>query len=512
MSSLTPADKLALFPTCRREDCPERGTTHADIWPNQEKLVLSRAKYIASIGGYRAGKSLAAAARGHLLSLAVPGNIGLILRQSYRLLHDSTLRYFMHVIERSGTDCEFRENRDGFPHRIIYPNESEVHIRESSDPDKFLGTEYGWFWMDEARLEPEQLFTALMSRLSLPHARARLCGMLTSNPPDDTHWIVQHFGSVEGYQIKTTVVRGKPVQTRYELIVAPTRENLALDDAYEADIRATHTEAEVQRILEGQFGFEHVGTAVYTPPFDPRRHVGIPEPARDRDGLPYPITRAWDFGFLTPAVLWSSFSRCRLGQPHWAVLDEFVGAKLEAEDLGHEVLRRSRDRFPNIPMEDLGDKAGAFVSDKGPGAIIRLARPPWNLKFRYRNIPNIDPGLALVREVLNDKCGCGEERFLVHRRCQSLIKTLAGGYHYSRQKPGREIAPKPVKDGFYDNLADCLRYTGELGYRVHKLDPKAMDALMAYTRPQAAWQPVTDSTGRWMEGRPIVPRPEARRA
>ena len=54
---------------------------------------------------------------------------------------------------------------------------------------------------------------------------------------------------------------------------------------------------------------------------------------------------------------------------------------------------------------------------------------------------------------------------------------MAGGYHYPPEKSGREIKPKPVKDGFYDNPLDTVRYAHELFYRPANRDDSALDEL-----------------------------------
>ena len=90
--------------------------------------------------------------------------------------------------------------------------------------------------------------------------------------------------------------------------------------------------------------------------------------------------------------------------------------------------------------------------------MIRLGRPPYNLRFRYRKVINIDPMLDLMRKQLRAPlCRCGWPAVLIHRSCRSVIDALAGGYHFP-EKPDGAAALKPHKDGYFDNVADSVRY------------------------------------------------------
>jgi hypothetical protein len=202
-------------------------------------------------------------------------------------------------------------------------------------------------------------------------------------------------------------------------------------------------------------------------------------------------------------VTWHQFPRCKQGRTHWLVLDEFIGRDLEAHQLALKVFEQTGTNFPdhtrNVVL-DCGDIAGRQVSDKGPGPMVRLAAPPWDLSFRYKRC-NIEPGIALVRLALKDTCACGQPILLIHRRCSMLIDALAGGYHFPQPKPGHAEADKPYKDGFYDNVADSLRYCGEVFFREASLDPALLReaARQTYSSPHTeapppwAWM----ETGKW---------------
>ena len=476
---------LDLFPPCTATNCTSGSTgTHKHILPGQKALLESDAKYICALGGYGSGKTLAGCILAVQLSLAVPGNRGIVMRRTYSKLHDSTEKIFLEVLDRIGVPFKTHENRDGWPHRIqLLEGGSEVLFRETKDLGRFLGPEYGWFLLDEAGEEPEKTFLDLISRLRLPRAKDYLRGILLSNPPHDRHWIAGHFGLTPGKRI----ISG----TTYHLIRSTTLENFNLPADYVADLRANHPESEVNRILMGEYGFAMEGTPVYMPPF---RHNHNVAPLIVR---PATIARGWDFGYRAPAVTWHQFLRCVKGRVHWFVLDVLAPQNLETEEFAKLVFQHHKDHYAvspdsrwKLPVVDVGDASGAQHNERGPGPILRLASPPWNLKFKYRKFKDIDPGLDLVRLALRKKCECGYYILQIARQAKPIIDMFAGGYHYPRNRSttGAPI-DKPVKDNYYDNIADSIRYVGELLYRPTLRDPKLLDDLLA-DQPQEVRGPI----------------------
>lgn len=453
-----------LFPPCNRSDCTQRGR-HAHILPHQQELLDSTEKFVAEVGGYGSAKTLPACVLGHLLSVSIPGNMGIVMRRSLPKLHDSTERIYLEVLQRSGLTWQAREMRDGWPHRIIYPNGSEVVFRETKDIGRFLGPEYGWFYIDEAQEEPEKTFKDLSGRLRLPRAARHLKGILATNPPSNQHWIAKTFHTPGRIVREVKMPSGETVRTTYRMIRSSTYENPFVNREYVATLLLNHTPAEAKRIIDGQYGFSTDGDPVY-PMFDFMKHVGDP--------ATYTMTlyRVWDWGFHAPAASWYHIIRCKAGKYHLTQLQELIGQDEESEIFAGRVLKTTAETFPTIPKQlivDGADAAGAAINEKGPGPIIRLSRPVKDgglgLSFKYQKFTDIDPGLDEVRKLLRTKCPCGYYLYTVHRRCQVTIEALAGGYHYPPVKPGKEGKKKPVKDGYYDNIADTVRYAVMLFHR-----------------------------------------------
>mgnify|MGYP001569158298 CR=1 FL=1 len=445
-----------LMPPCRVATCPQVKTAHNHVLPKQRELIDSTERIVAAVGGYGSAKTLAGSALGHLLSVGVRGNRGIVIRRSLPKLRDSTQRIFLEVLDRSGSDVEFREVRDGWPGRIIYrQNDSEVFFRESTDLGRFLGPEYGWFLVDEAQEEPEKSFKDLMGRLRLPRAAKYLKGMLLTNPPKRGHWIEKRFPR-EGAWTQQVDVDGTLVGVGFRMIRSRTSDNPFLDAEYIAGLKLTHTPEELRRVLSGEYGVDFEGKPVYKPPFNPSWHVG------SFPILPITIARGWDFGFHHPVVTFSQMYRCPSQSVHMTLLRELVPQDLDYPELAKRVVDASETWFPNhnrYMFIDCGDSAGAAVSDKGPGPIIQLAKPPFSLQFRYRHVRDVDPGIREVRTLLRTKCSCGHYLLEVDRECPEVIEALMGGYHFPKDRYGApKPHAKPAKDGYYDNIADTVRY------------------------------------------------------
>lgn len=482
--------RLDLFP-----DPPDGSKKR--ILPGQLEIIEAQERNIASVGGVGSGKTLAAAIRGYEYSAGVPGNIGFVGRRSVPKLNEVTKRIYLEVLQRSGASMEYRGMRDGLPSDVILSNGSEIRFRDTTDLGRQLGPEYGWVHIDEAQEEPESTWTGLSQRLRLPRAVGYHYYLLTTNPPDKRHWIAKRFPKPGAWET-TEQVEGKPVTITWRMTRTKTLDNPFLDMQYVAGVKSGLTDAEINRVIGGNYGFVFEGKGVYYGAFRPERNVGDP-PTR-----PITLGRSWDFGYHTPAVTWHQMFRCKEKRLHWTILEEYVGQDMESEVLAAEVFKITKGTFPGVSpfmVAETGDHAGAQVSEKGPGPIIRLARPVaqggFNLKFRHRKIANIDPGVELVRKCLRVLCVCGYPLLVIHRRCKSTIEMFAGGYHYKGDKPGRETPEKPVKDGFYDNLADTVRYAGENFYRFADRDPGFLEEL---GRVQGSVIMVEGDSHAWMEG------------
>jgi phage terminase large subunit len=444
-----------------------------EIYPWQMEALQSPAKYLGLVGGVGSGKTLPACVLGLALSLQIPGNRGIVMRRTYQKLHDSTWTIFLEVLQRSGIQgIKYQQKYGGYPHRVILPNQSEIVARETKDLGRFLGPEYGWFLVDEALEEPVETMRGLMTRLRLGRAGGYLKGILCTNPPPRKSWFVDYFGLKPGIREVRDKVTG--VVSKYHLIRSTTRENKALPPGYLGDLLAMNTDSEIARIVDGHFGFTQEGTPVY-PQFKIARNV------RDDTFRPSEsIIRGWDFGFHHPAVTWHQLWRCRVRRLHWSIHHEMDAEEIEGMEFIQSGLVESSVCFPRFSrwmFLDAGDRAGAQVSDKGPGPIIRAAGPPWFLRIKHRPCP-IEPGLDLIRRFLVTDCICGLPALVVDSTCVNVIEGFMGGYHYPKNYKGSK-EEVPFKDRYFDDFMDSIRYVGENFVRMEEKGEGFMQSLVA---------------------------------
>lgn len=462
-----------LFPVCADIACPQKGQ-HKHPTEAQLEVIQSDARYLYVQGGYGSAKTLGGCAMGVLMSLNVPGNRGIVIRETYPKLHDNTQRVFMEMLERAKIRWTGRENRDGWYHRVILKgNRSEIHFREGRTVR--LGADYGWFLVDEASEVEERLFKNLQARLRLPAAGPFLRGVLLSNPPHQNHWLHKVFGEEPGQFAREVEVEPQHFeQTIFKFMQISTRANPHNPPGYLADLLTGLTQAEIARLVEGGYGYIPDGPPAY-PTFEHHRHVGIPVLKKDLS-----LVRAWDFGFRHPAVTFHQFWVCRALKVHWSILDAMDGRMIEAVPMAESVIAYTKTVWPQLDplmVEDVGDWAGSHVSDVGLGPINQLASPPWNLQFAYKKL-EVEPGLRMIRDFLKlPACECGEAHFLVHRKARYVIEALQGGYHLKRDVAGKAVKDEPMKDGFYDDFMDSVRYAAEHHLRPQLIDPKLLDAL-----------------------------------
>src|SRR5690606_5385907 len=131
------------------------------------------------------------------------------------------------------------------------------------------------------------------------------------------------------------------------------------------------------------------------------------------------------------------------------ILREFMGEKMDARAFGRLVLAQTKQYFPNASrFVDIGDPAAAQQKDTGStlGVLNQLG-----IQMLYQ-VSRIDVGLRIVRERLGTLID-GKPGMLFDSACHVLIEAMRGGYRLD-EKTGE----KPVKDGYYDHLADALRY------------------------------------------------------
>ena len=396
--------------------------------PKQSQFHLSDAKYRLYIGAWRAGKSYAGCMEAIKQSMIFKGNIGLIGRKDFTDLRDTTIKTFF-----DNCPQEIIKSYNKTEHHLVFKNGSEIYFRELKDRAGLGSLELGWFYIDEAEEVGEDVFLYLKGRLSSPKTK-RQCGWLTSNPPNEDHWLYRHF------QVKET--------KDSELIHASTYENKNnLPEGYIEGLEAMPPSWR-KKYLEGQWGFTPDGTPFYQ---------GYIEAIHKRtsEWNPHlPLQAGWDFGHRHPA-----FVVTQIVGPRWNVLDEIMGSDITIDKFcDGQVLPLLNTKYPGANIQHFGDPAMHQVNDKSEFTSFQI------LASKKIHVSSRASTYSLRKELIEKKINMLEGGFpllCVNPGCRVINDGFLGGYHYPTLKDKQEFGVKqenPFKDGFYDHLMNALEY------------------------------------------------------
>jgi len=181
------------------------------------------------------------------------------------------------------------------------------------------------------------------------------------------------------------------------------------------------------------------------------------------------LLRGWDFGFVTPAVVF-----CQLDTyGRLLVLAECVPFNVPLDDLVDMVRAQTAELVgTHTPVFDAGDPAADNTTDLGN--VQQVLRQKGIMLHTHR--PGTDLSYQSLRHRFLDRVlipGEGQQpRILIHPRCHHLNEALAGAFHLSTHPPY-----KPVKLHPYKDVVDALRYlhdnlsavTGEYRAKMQKM-------------------------------------------
>lgn len=257
--------------------------------PWQDGFIHSNAKEVLGSGAFGSGKSRALGERAALLLISYPGNKGLLARNTFASLQNTTLDTLLTEVVPTSWIVDELSNKQKHVYAIqspLYPSaycdhcgfETDYRVHgetvwcpecetthltavpasrlyyeglQSTDageiPEKVLSLELGFVGLDEAKDISEKAYKALIGRLRLTGLNNPYVPKLpfrtifsATNPADPNHWLYERFYE-EG--------RGEKFESR-------TADNLAnLPGDYLETLREQYgTEsAEAERYIEGQW-------------------------------------------------------------------------------------------------------------------------------------------------------------------------------------------------------------------------------------------------------------------
>ena len=429
----------------------ERPTIQIHPNPTQRAFIECQAKEAAMLGPRREGKSDGALLALTHHALQQPAHLrpipAVVVRDTWKNLRRTTLANLLEPAPESfgAAIRPYLVISDGG--RVIeFPGHWRLQcfgIDSLGDISNFQGMNLAVVWFDEVAAAAindighgllERAWTVAQSSLSYP---CQTRAMITSNYPDEDHWLVKRFSV------------GHPDRALFRI---PRGSNPHVTDEY----RRTMAEALkddpnlYKRLVEGEFGTIYEGVAV-TPTYSDEMHVapGILTPDST-----LPALRFWDFG-LTPACLVAQVTA--LGQLRildgWEVkntgIRQFIG--------GVVAPLMASPRYAAIKTwRDIGDPAG-YTREQSDATISAAQVLNDMLKTSMEPAPKEWSQRRMSLERLLEKMvGKAEPMLLISPQIHALRKGLRGAWHYVEHH-NDTISDLPLKSAT-SHICDALAY------------------------------------------------------
>ena len=336
---------------------------------------------------------------------------------------------------------------------------------------KLRGLELTGCWLNEASELPKELLDKATERVGRFPAKNQgdcvdPCVIMDTNPPDDDHW---YYGFAEedtpklwkffkqpGGLVPIRDAAGEPIldaNGKMTWVPNPDAENvhnLPSGYAYYERMSNGKTDAWISVFCGGQFGRISTGRPVY-PEYNDRVHVA----ENDHDWIRgVPVYVGWDFG-LTPAAVF--VQPTPLGQ--LLILDELVEENMDVREFADSTVKPFiNTRYAGAKLIHTGDPSGIVRSQidrkRTPFTELREA----GIFCEPAETNDFLPRKSSVSYFLN-RMSVGKPALIINKRCKTIRKGFAGGYHYDRIKASGEAMFKdmPKKNGF-SHPHDALQY------------------------------------------------------
>lgn len=435
--------------------------------PVQKQFIESQAKADLMSSRMGEGKSTALAWAALYHTRHNPGAAWLLVRDTFENMVQTTQKTFFQWFP-PGIFGTYHAQKKEFTWAsgIAEGTVGFSGMDDPADASKLMSRELAGIGMDEPAPATtsggidELVFDLGMSRL-------RQSGMkwysmkLAENNPDETHWSFRKF-SVPGTD-------------GYSLWQPATPENAQnLPPTYYNDLRKLwgHRPDLLRRFVEGEFGFQQVGSAV-TPQWNDKIHLAV--------GLnPLPRWETfifWDFGHNPSAVV------CQKTPMHaLLVLDCMVGDGIGVEELIADAVRPLLvNRYPKCTLSHIGDPAG---NQREQGSILRSAVRSIKAQLggRWQNGPvkfgeRVEPLRALLTRLSG-----GKGQILVDReRAAPIWHALRGGWHFHVARSG-VVSGEPVKN-IHSHPGDALSYGVARLFPMGRLRGSGQEGSLIETNP-----------------------------
>lgn len=420
-------------------------------------------QYVAYYGGFGSGKSVVLCTA--IITQAVLyGGDYLISRHFMPELRRTTMKTFLEMCPRE-LILEVRQ-ADAEVHLRSKAGKAIVYFIGLDEPGKIDSMNLSGFAIDEASQTTEEALLKLQGRLRNPKGLRK--GLLVGNPKGRDH-VYRYFVS------KVAI---KPEQHhKYEMIVAPSTENIHLPDGYVEGMLGSYSKERIQRDIMGSFdSFEGM---IYD---DFSRQVHVVEP--------HEIPKGWtkvvgaDHGFVNAAaflfgavdedgnlVIYDEFY-----EREWLIKEICVG-----KDVGNGLtleginprLKRDRPSAIYIDPSTKNRRGQTGVSDFS----TYLEHLPDFIPLLTAN-NDVSPGIDRVKTFLKTNPKTGKPKLTIFSTCRNLIEEI-GEYRWAELSASQEGTKNHKEEPrkYNDHACDALRYL-----IMSRPDPAAQDKTPEYKK------------------------------
>ena len=249
----------------------EIGEKAKNLLPSQRAFLFAPERFSAISGGFGSGKSYVAVLKGLILSAAIPFNVGSLLCYRGTDVEKRLVPLFMEEVCPPAWRKSYNKNK-----RLVTLRNGSVisfdHIKDSTSGaaagtgTRRIGSNWGWFGVDQGEEIEEMHFDALASRLRLPRAPKKF-GFMSLNP-GGRDWIWNRFFQKVRPWPKDERGRALPIDGKFFQRVKQADNLLGIsvnseenrisnggfvEDAYFDSLLETYGQQWVDRFVYGQF-------------------------------------------------------------------------------------------------------------------------------------------------------------------------------------------------------------------------------------------------------------------
>lgn len=316
----------------------------------------------------------------------------------------------------------------------------------SEDKSKGLGgTQFTIAVVEEADSISEELAKTIPGRMRQNVGNCRKVIFYDCNPPNKQHWTYKWW-----FDPDAELSCDDP-ESRFRVCCMPSEGNVEhVGEEYIEAMTEDYARDPVfyRRMRMGQFGPSTKGTPIYGSEFSDTRHISDKPLVWNRS---LPMLRGWDFGHTgTGLVVMQDDYKVR----RIKVFRSIIKQQCILDVFCDEILPQLRKEFPGATWVDYVDPNGSHKTTLDQRSCLDILRDH-GLKPKYTWHSSVAYGINVIMKQL--RLSINKESALVFDpQCEALIEALAGGYANKKGRADKEI--DPVKDGYYDHIADAFRY------------------------------------------------------